>query len=129
MTPSPLVRPLFDGPIDIVGDVHGEFEALCDLLRHLGYCDDGEHREGRRLVFLGDLTDRGPNSPAVILLVKNLIESGASQCVLGNHDLNILLGKTKIDNWWFFGEDKQEEGSPHPQMLPDDGMKEMLPGF
>ena len=57
---TPLVQPLFDGPVDIVGDVHGEIEALRSLMHHLGYADDGPHPNDRRLVFVGDLTDRGP---------------------------------------------------------------------
>src|SRR5690242_8042872 len=88
-----LVQPLFDGPIDIVGDVHGEIDALADLLRHLGYTGHGDHPEGRRLVFLGDLTDRGPDSPAVVSLVQSLVSTGRAQCILGNHDLNVLLGE------------------------------------
>jgi len=31
-----LIQPLFDGPLDIVGDVHGEIDALRSLMRHLG---------------------------------------------------------------------------------------------
>ena len=58
-----LVQPLFEGPIDTVGDIHGEIDAFRDLLGHLGYADDGSHPQGRRLVFLGDLTDRGPDNP------------------------------------------------------------------
>ena len=38
-----LIQPLFEGPLDIVGDVHGELDALRDLLRHLGYGADGSH--------------------------------------------------------------------------------------
>ncbi|QDT48930.1 Bis(5'-nucleosyl)-tetraphosphatase PrpE [asymmetrical] [Symmachiella dynata] len=109
-----LVQPLFNGEIDIVGDVHGEIDALKDLRRHLGYSDDGLHPENRRLVFVGDLTDRGPDSPAVIELVQGLIESGRAQCVLGNHDLNILLGDKKHDNHWFFGEKWSLKGEGHP---------------
>jgi hypothetical protein len=60
-----LVQRLFDGPIDLVGDIHGEIAALTILLQHLGYDEDGLHPEKRRLVFLGDLMDRGPDSPAV----------------------------------------------------------------
>ena len=58
--PYSLVHPLFAGPLDIVGDVHGEIDALQNLLNHLGYGEDGVHQGGRRLVFLGDLIDRGP---------------------------------------------------------------------
>ena len=114
---SELVRSLFDGPVDVIGDVHGEIQALLDLLGHLGYQNDGRHAEGRRLVFLGDLTDRGPDSPAVLELVRRLNEQGLSQCVLGNHDLNILLGERKYDNNWFFGQEFHHEGLVVPQAL------------
>jgi hypothetical protein len=97
-----LIQPLFDGPIDIVGDVHGEIDALRTLLHCLGYSTEGVHPEGRRLVFVGDLVDRGPDSPAVIELVRRLIEGERAQCVLGNHELNILIGNRKADNVWFF---------------------------
>ena len=42
-----LIQPLFEGPIDIVGDVHGEAQALRALLNHLGYDADGRHAQGR----------------------------------------------------------------------------------
>jgi hypothetical protein len=107
-----LIAPLFDGPIDIVGDVHGEFKALTDLLAKLGYDDDGHHAEGRRLVFAGDLTDRGPDSPAVLELVSRLVESGCAQTIAGNHELNLLRGDKKHGNgWWTAPEDSDE----HPQ--------------
>jgi len=129
---SLLVRPLFDGPIDIVGDVHGEIEALNDLLGHLGYANDGQHSEGRRLVFLGDLTDRGPDSPAVVERVKSLMDAGRAQCVLGNHELNILLEHKKHDNHWFFGEKSSlaEEGEPiTPAVLADEETRRQLLAF
>src|SRR5262249_14523400 len=85
-----LVRELFDGPIDIGGDVHGEIQALNDLLARLGYEPDGRHPQGRRLVFVGDLGDRGPDSPGVVLRIRDLVERGTAQCVLGNHDFNAL---------------------------------------
>jgi len=109
-----LVQSLFDGPIDIVGDLHGEIDSLRSLLRHLGYAADGTHPDKRRLVFVGDLTDRGPDSPAVIDLVQSLVDAGRAQAVLGNHDLNILLGDRKHDNHWFFGEDWSLDGAPEP---------------
>ena len=58
-----LVQRLPEGPLDIVGDIHGEIAALEQLLAHLGYDGQGNHPEGRRLVFVGDFCDRGPDSP------------------------------------------------------------------
>ena len=68
-----LVAPLFDGPLDLVGDIHGEFSALQVLLERLGYNAEGIHPAGRRLVFVGDLVDRGPQSVAVLRFVQPLL--------------------------------------------------------
>ena len=126
-----LVQPLPDGPLDIVGDVHGEIEALRALLDRLGYAEDGSHPQPRRLVFAGDLTDRGPDSPAVIELVQRLVETERAYCVLGNHDLNILLGYRKHDNHWFFGEPWALDGAddPTPAVLADDRIRERVLAF
>jgi hypothetical protein len=95
-----LVRPLFEGPLDVVGDVHGELDALGKLLRRLGYDEAGRHAQGRRLVFVGDLADRGPDSPGVVEWVADLVEAGRAQCVLGNHELNAVLDRKKPENGW-----------------------------
>jgi hypothetical protein len=102
MTKATLVHPLVEGPVDVVGDVHGETHALADLMRRLGYSEAGAHPEGRRLVFVGDLVDRGPDSPVVVERVRDLVHAGRAQCVLGNHDLNLLIANHKPDNVWFF---------------------------
>jgi hypothetical protein len=107
MTPrtSPYLQRLFDGPIDVVGDVHGELDALLTLMRTLGYDERGEHPQGRRLVLLGDLCDRGPDSPGVLALARRMIEAGRAQAVLGNHELNLLREVPKHGNGWFFEAD------------------------
>ena len=129
--PESLVRDLFDDPLDIVGDVHGELNALENLLLHLGYAADGSHPEKRRLVFVGDLTDRGPDSPGVVTRVQELVESGAAQCVLGNHDLNILLKDPKHDNHWFFGEEFALDRTCEitPAVLADDKTRDQVTQF
>ena len=125
-----LVQSLFDGPLDIVGDVHGEIDTLCSLLGHLGYSEDGKHSQGRQLVFLGDLTDRGPDSPAVVDLVSTLIDAGRAQCVLGNHDLNILLDHRKHENKWFYGEEFfDEQGALAAQRLADAAYRQRVREF
>ena len=99
-----LVQRLPDGPLDIVGDIHGEHEALCALLDHLGYDEAGRHPQGRTLVFVGDLCDRGPDSPAVFDLVERLIKAGKAVAVLGNHEINLLRDDPKEGAGWFFDE-------------------------
>jgi len=94
---------LTSGPIDIVGDVHGHNQPLCQLLKQLGYDRKGRHAAGRRLVFVGDLCDRGPDSPAVFRLVMDVVEAGDAVCLLGNHELNLLECEPKPGNAWFFG--------------------------
>lgn len=119
-----LIGPLFDGPLDIVGDVHGEIAPLLALMHLLGFDEGGNHPDGRRLVFVGDLTDRSPDSPAVVNLIRQLVESGRAQCVLGNHDLNILLDHRKHDNDWFYGDESRAMQGPDklfriPAEFPD----------
>jgi hypothetical protein len=109
---SKLVQPLFEGSLDIVGDVHGEIDALRSLLKHLGYRHDGlEHPKGHRLVFVGDLCDRGPDSPAVVQLVRRLVGAGVAQAIVGNHELNVLRGEHKHGNAWFT--DPKHEENKH----------------
>ena len=98
------IQELFDGPIDIVGDIHGEIGALDALLERLGYFPDGRHPAGRRLVFLGDLVDRGVDSPAVAERVAEMVVAERAQCVLGNQELNLLRREPKEGNGWFWPE-------------------------
>ena len=94
--------PLRNGKLDIIGDVHGEMDALHSLIGHLGYEEDGEHPDGRHLVFVGDLCDRGPDSPSVLDMVMGWVQAERAQCLLGNHELNVLLHSPKPGNGWFF---------------------------
>ena len=122
MRTSRYVQTLASGPLDIVGDVHGEIEALEDLLKHLGWGDGTTpHPDGRTLVFVGDLVDRGPDSPAVVRRVQALVEAGLAQCVLGNHELAMVLDEAKPDNNWLRGVPQDfESGAMVPQRYPAD---------
>lgn len=85
------------GPFDIIGDVHGCIDELEALLGQLGYqaADrDGQavwaHPEGRRALFLGDLCDRGPGTPAVYRLVMAMVRHKTGLCIPGNHEIKLL---------------------------------------
>jgi protein phosphatase len=82
------------GPFDIIGDVHGCLPELAALLEALGYQPGGDgtprHPAGRTAVFLGDLVDRGPDTPGVLRTVMSMVASGAALCVPGNHEAKLL---------------------------------------
>ncbi|MCL2468104.1 MAG: polynucleotide kinase-phosphatase [Micrococcales bacterium] len=87
------------GPFDIVGDVHGCSGELRTLLTRLGWqmvtddegrLVDAAHPEGRTAVFVGDLVDRGPDTPGVLRLVMGMVAAGHALCVCGNHEAKLL---------------------------------------
>jgi protein phosphatase len=83
------------GPFDIIGDIHGCHTELVELLTQLGYevGSDGmsvKPPEGRRALFLGDLVDRGPATPAVLRLVMGMAAEGSALCIPGNHEVKLL---------------------------------------
>ena len=100
-------RKLDEGPFDIIGDVHGCADELRQLLTKLGYqiteaASPGElrysvsHPDGRKAVFVGDLVDRGPDTPEVLRLVMSMTKDGAGLCVSGNHENKLsrkLMGR------------------------------------
>lgn len=85
------------GPLDLIGDVHGCFDELRALLERLGYRvsqrDDRyvvDPPAGRRVVFLGDLIDRGPRIVETLRLAMDMVASGVALCVPGNHEMKLL---------------------------------------
>ncbi len=95
------------GPFDVIGDVHGcraELETLLDKLGYVTVFDakgrpvDAAHPEGRRAVFVGDLIDRGPDSPGVLRLVMGMVSNGNALCVSGNHEAKLVraLGRKDV---------------------------------
>ncbi|MEZ0066912.1 protein phosphatase [Streptacidiphilus sp. MAP12-20] len=83
------------GPFDVIGDIHGCRSELVTLLGRLGYqvtfdaegrAVDAAHPEGRTAVFVGDLVDRGPDTPGVLRLVMGMVAAGHALCVPGNHE-------------------------------------------
>jgi protein phosphatase len=99
------------GPFDIIGDIHGCCDELETLLQQLGYVqtpvDESEsdlwkfpnyyHPQGRKVVFLGDLVDRGNRILDTVKLVRTMVKAGTGICVPGNHE-NKLLRKLRGKN-------------------------------
>jgi protein phosphatase len=91
------------GPFDIIGDIHGCADELQALLTKLGYriewIDDGGDRtvnvmppQGRKVIFVGDIVDRGPNSPDALRIAMSMTAAGTAYAVQGNHD-------RKLERW------------------------------
>jgi protein phosphatase len=85
------------GPFDVIGDVHGCRTELEQLLTALGYelerdgagRTTGARHQDRRAIFVGDLVDRGPDTPGVLRLVMGMVKAGAALCVAGNHEAKL----------------------------------------
>ncbi len=79
---------------DIIPDIHGQADKLRVALRNLGWRQRGgswSHPEpDRKIVFLGDFIDRGPENDAVICMVRELMDAGRARAIMGNHELNAL---------------------------------------
>lgn len=85
------------GPFDIIGDIHGCYDELIELLASLGYAVTEQEGKPiitppaeRKAIFLGDLVDRGPKVPEVLKLVMSMVEAGTGLCVPGNHDMKLM---------------------------------------
>ena len=78
---------------DLIGDIHGEAPSLRALLEKLGYNETFQgyqHPDDRKVIFVGDLVDRGLWQREVINIVRAMVESGNAQCVMGNHEFNAI---------------------------------------
>lgn len=88
-------------PIAAIGDLHGQSAFLDRLLAKLRVRPDWPEL---RLVFLGDLVDRGPDAKGLVQrVIDGIAEKPGSTCVLGNHDLAFILaaglGGVRSDFW------------------------------
>lgn len=95
---NPKILDQEHGPFDIIGDIHGCFRELTDLLSQLGYQISSTPEgipavlppRGRKAIFLGDLVGRGPKIPEVLQLVISMAENKTALCVPGNHDIKLI---------------------------------------
>ena len=83
-------------PTDLIGDIHGHAGRLKALLRKLGYeRKDGAYRHpDRKIIFVGDYIDRGPDSPEVVDIVRAMVDAGSAVALCGNHEFNAICYNT-----------------------------------
>ncbi len=95
------------GGVDLIGDVHGCARTLESLLDKLGYRKRGGvyRHPDRTLVFLGDVVDRGPRIREALHIVREMVEAGEAQMIMGNHEYNLLCYSTR-----------SRSGSGHPYL-------------
>lgn len=97
--------PCPDQPVCIIGDLHGRTDLLERMLQ-LVAAESGSNMA--RLIFVGDLIDRGPDSAVVLARVRQLVEDapGRAVCLMGNHErmlLDFLDNPVKAARWLHHG--------------------------
>lgn len=77
---------------DLIGDVHGCALSLECLLQKMGYCQCGGiyRHPTRQAIFIGDIIDRGPRIREALHIVRDMVDAGSAQIVMGNHEYNFL---------------------------------------
>ncbi len=86
--------------IYIIGDVHGCYKTLLALIEQF------PNKQNSKIVFVGDLIDKGSNSCEVIEFIIN----NKYDCVMGNHEELFLEYAPNKDE---FGNDFSMEHSPY----------------
>lgn len=82
---------------DLIGDIHGYAIELKALLAKMDYREiDGiwQHSE-RKMIFLGDFVDRGPEQVETVQIARSMVDSGNALAVMGNHEFNAVAWATR----------------------------------
>lgn len=88
---------------DIVGDIHGYASLLKQLLSGMGYhrVNGSWCHPSRKVIFLGDFINRGPEIRETLALVRAMVDSGNALAILGNHEYSSILYHIKDDSGTF----------------------------
>lgn len=120
---------------DIIGDIHGQFDKLVDLLNHLGYAEVNEvwSHNTHKAIFVGDLIDnkhleKGISHIKTVKLVKAMVEAGSALCILGNHEFNAVAWLTPDpdDKTTFLRPHNVNNRNQHNNFLIEVGENSML---
>jgi hypothetical protein len=104
---------------DLIGDIHGHADALRRLLGELGYVEEnGTFRhEDRKVIFLGDFIDKGPEQAEVLRIVRRMHDAGEALAVMGNHEFNALAWATSDGYGDFLRPHTKKNYNQHAEFL------------
>jgi Calcineurin-like phosphoesterase len=104
---------------DLVGDIHGHAAPLHRLLDKLDYAEvEGVFRHPeRKMIFVGDFVDRGPQQREVLRIARSMCEAGVASAVMGNHEFNAIGWASQKKNGEFLRSHSEKNASQHAQFL------------
>jgi len=104
---------------DIIGDIHGCDLTLQALLEKLGYtrCDAVYRHPARRVIYLGDFIDRGPQQRAVLDTIRPMVAAGTALAVMGNHEFNAIAWATPDNNGGYLRPHSEKNNRQHAAFL------------
>ena len=104
---------------DVVGDIHGHADPMHRLLHKLDYAEiDGVFRHPeRKMIFVGDFIDRGPQQREVLRIARAMCEAGSASAVLGNHEFNAIGWATQSENGDFLRSHSSKNAHQHAEFL------------
>jgi hypothetical protein len=104
---------------DLVGDIHGHAEPLHRLLDKLGYVEiEGVFQHtARKMIFVGDFVDRGPEQREVLRIARTMCEAGLAKAVMGNHEFNAIGWAVKSEDGGFLRNHSEKNASQHAKFL------------
>lgn len=105
--------------VDIIGDIHGYCSKLEELLKKMNYekMNGAWKHPERKVIFVGDYIDRGPEIRETLRLVRNMVEAGAAIALMGNHEYNALAYHTPDGKGGFLREHVADKTHQHSATL------------
>ena len=111
--------PTRDEGYDLIGDIHGHADALRRLLIKLDYREiQGVFQhDTRKVIFIGDFVDRGPDQREVLRIARNMCEADTAGAILGNHEFNAIGWATPDGNGSFLRPHTETKRKQHQEFL------------
>jgi len=106
---------------DIIGDIHGNADALERLLLKLGYQPDGKGftQPGHILILVGDLIDRRPGQRRVLEIARTMRDAGNAIVLMGNHEFNAICFAMPSANGGYIRPHKEGNVRQHQGFLDE----------